>query len=71
MFRNPLNVLLGVEWASSFAAVGTREAVYFLKNFIVSVLHDVIQILGRFLFDAVQKFFVFLLLGLCLFFVKF
>ena len=53
MFRNPLYVFFCKERTCGLTAVGTAQTVYLIENFFVSFQSDVVQILWRFLFQAV------------------
>ena len=53
MFRNPLYVFFCKERACGLAAVGTAETIYLTENFFMGVQSNVIQVLRRFLFQAV------------------
>lgn len=58
-----LNVFFGEERTSGFATVGALQAVDFCKNLFMRFFGYVIQVFGRFLPQAIQKFpvvFVFL-----------
>jgi hypothetical protein len=58
MFGNSLYIGRRKKWTGGFTAIGTFQTVRPLKFGMVQVLHHVIQILGRFLLQFAEIFFI-------------
>lgn len=62
MFGNPLNICKSKKRSGCFATIGTFQAICFFKFLIVQFLHDIINILRRFLFKLIEILLVFVML---------